>query len=70
VEAMRIAPGALRGMKPDTVPVKFFGALVDIFGVPAAVLESKDLAELKRAFEVPKAGRSAWNRLTGVLSDD
>jgi hypothetical protein len=68
--AMRIGPSGLQGgLRPDTVSRRDFSALVDIFGVPAAVLESEDLAELKRAF-VPEAGRSAWNRLAGVLSDD
>jgi hypothetical protein len=50
VAAMGISPGALRsGTGPDTIPARHFATLVDIFGVPAAVLESKNLAELKRA---------------------
>jgi hypothetical protein len=79
---MKVSPAALAGyingipsadgirVNPGTMPAKHFSTFVNIFGVPAAVLEMEDLAEFKNALETFESGRGAWDKLIRALPDD
>lgn len=62
-------PDGIR-VNPSTIPAKHFGAILRVFGVPAAVLEMADLVEFKRAFATFESGRGAWEKMVRALPDD
>jgi hypothetical protein len=55
---------------PDSIPTKHFRSFVDLWGLPAAVLEIEDMAEFRNALATFESGRSPWEKLVRSLPDD
>ena len=64
-DARTIAP-----LNPDSIPVKHFRSFIDIWGLPAEILEIEDLAEFRSAIEHFEGGRGAWEKLVRAVEDD
>jgi transcriptional regulator with XRE-family HTH domain len=57
-------------VNPDSIPIKHFQSFVDIWGVPAEILEVTDLAEFRSAIQHFEGGRGAWDKLLRAVPDD
>jgi hypothetical protein len=57
-------------VNPDSIPIKHFQAFVDIWGLPAEILEVDDLAEFRSAIQHFEGGRGAWDKLVRAVADD
>jgi hypothetical protein len=57
-------------VNPDSIPIKHFQAFVDIWGLPAEILEVDDLAEFRSAIQHFEGGRGAWDKLVRAVPDD
>jgi hypothetical protein len=62
-------PHTVAPVNPDSIPIKHFRAFVDLWGVPAAVLEIEDFAEFKKALATLESGRGAWEKMVGPFAD-
>ena len=56
-------------VNPDSIPIKHFGAFVDLWGVPAAILEIEDIAAFKDALATAESGRGAWEKMVMSVPD-
>jgi hypothetical protein len=57
-------------VNPDSIPIKHFQSFVDIWGMPAEILEVTDLAEFRSAIQHFEGGRGAWDKLLRAVPDD
>jgi hypothetical protein len=64
-DARTIAP-----LNPDSIPIKHFRSFIDIWGLPAEILEIDDVAEFRSAIEHFEGGRGAWEKLVRAVADD
>jgi hypothetical protein len=64
-DARTIAPA-----NPDSIPIEHFRSFVDLWGLPADVLDLEDLDEFRRTIEHFELGRGAWERLVRAVPDD
>ncbi len=64
-DAVSVAP-----QNPDCIPTKHYRAFMEVWGLPAEVLELADMAEFKSALSRLEAGRGPWEKLLGGVSDD
>lgn len=55
---------------PDSIPTKHYRGFLDLWGLPAAVLEIDDIGEFRNALGTFEAGRSPWEKLIRALPDD
>jgi hypothetical protein len=83
--ALRVAPAQLStwlngvrhtdarstgAVNPDSIPIKHFQGFVDIWGLPAEILEVDDLAEFRSAIQHFEGGRGAWDKLMRAVPDN
>jgi hypothetical protein len=83
--ALRVAPAQLStwlngvryndarttgAVNPDSIPIKHFQSFVDIWGLPAEILEVDDLAQFRSAIQHFEGGRGAWDKLLRAVPDD
>lgn len=64
-DAITVAP-----QNPDCIPTKHYRAFLDIWGLPAAILEMEDITEFKAALATFESGRGPWDKFVRTLSDD
>lgn len=64
-DAKTIAPA-----NPDSIPIEHFRSFVDLWGLPAEVLDMEDLDEFRRTIEHFEVGRGAWDSLMRSVPDD
>jgi hypothetical protein len=64
-DAVSVAP-----QNPDCIPTKHYRAFIDIWGLPAAILEMEDVAEFKNALATFESGRGPWEKFILSLPDD
>jgi hypothetical protein len=64
-DAVSVAP-----QNPDCIPTKHHRAFMDVWGLPAAVLEMEDLTEFKNALATFESGRGPWEKLVRGFPDD
>jgi transcriptional regulator with XRE-family HTH domain len=62
-------PHTVAPANPDSIPIKYFHAFVDIWGIPAAVLEIEDFVEFKNALATLESGRGAWEKMVRSIPD-
>lgn len=64
-DAVSVAP-----QNPDCIPTKHYRAFIDIWGLPAAILEMEDINEFKNALATFESGRGPWDKFVRTLPDD
>lgn len=57
-------------VNPDSIPIKHYRSFLDIWGLPAHVLELDDIVEFKRALGASEASRGPWEKLTRAFPDN
>ena len=57
-------------VNPDSIPIKHYRSFLDIWGLPAEILEMEDLMAFRSAIEHFEGGRGAWERLVRAVLDD
>lgn len=64
-DAVSVAP-----QNPDCIPTRHYRAFMDVWGLPAAVLEMEDLTEFKNALATFESGRGPWEKFVRSFPDD
>jgi hypothetical protein len=64
-DAVTVAP-----QNPDCIPTKHYRAFIDIWGLPAAILEMEDINEFKNSLATFESGRGPWEKFIRTLPDD
>jgi transcriptional regulator with XRE-family HTH domain len=60
----------IASVNPDSIPIKHYRSFLDIWGLPAEILEMEDLVEFRSTIEHFEGGRSAWEKLVRAVLDD
>jgi hypothetical protein len=60
----------IAAVNPDSIPIKYYRSFLDIWGLPAEILEMEDLTAFRSAIEHFEGGRGAWERLVQAVLDD
>jgi hypothetical protein len=58
------------GVNPDTIPIEHFRDFLDLWGLPAEILDIEDMAEFRSAIEHFEVGRGPWEKLVRAVPDD
>jgi hypothetical protein len=57
-------------VNPDSIPIKHFQSFIDIWGLPAEILELEDVAQFRSAIQHFEGGRGPWDKLVRAVPDD
>lgn len=58
------------GVNPDTIPIEHYRNFLDLWGLPAEILDTEDMAEFRSAIEHFEVGRGPWEKLVRAIPDD
>jgi hypothetical protein len=63
-------PKSIATVNPDSIPIKHYQSFVDIWGVPAEILEVENLDLFRTSLQTFMGGLSAWDKLIRAVTDD
>ena len=57
-------------VNPESIPTKYYGQVLGLWGLPAGIMELDDFTEFKNTVATFEAGRGPWERLVREVRDD
>jgi hypothetical protein len=57
-------------VNPDSIPIRYYRAFLDIWGFPSEIVEMQDVDEFRKVIDTFETGWSAWDKLVRSIPDD